>query len=48
MVLSHRAVGSMKQNILHKDSEIAFKFLALALIKASLEEGAAMLKQGSS
>jgi len=28
MVLCHRAVGSMKQNILHKDSEVAFKSLA--------------------
>jgi len=27
MILCHRVVGSMKQNILHKDSEAAFKSL---------------------
>jgi len=32
MVLSHRVVGSMKQNILMKDSEAAFKALAMRLI----------------
>ena len=32
MVLCHRAVGSMKQNILHKDSEAAFKSLARDLL----------------
>ena len=32
MVLCHRAVGSMKQNILLKDSEIAFKSLARILL----------------
>ena len=31
MVLSHRAVGSMRQNILHRDSEAAFKSLAMVL-----------------
>jgi len=31
MVLCRRAVGSMKQNILHKDSEAAFKSLARIL-----------------
>jgi len=28
MMLCHRAVGSMKQNILRKDSEVAFRSLA--------------------
>ena len=32
MVLCHRVVGSMKQNILHKDSEVAFKSLARTLL----------------
>ena len=32
MMLCHRAVGSMKQNILHKDSEGAFKSLAGILL----------------
>ena len=32
MVLCHRAVGSMRQNILHKDSEAAFHFLAKNLL----------------
>ena len=32
MILCHRAVGSMKQNILHKDSEAAFKSLARILL----------------
>ena len=31
MILCHHAVGSMKQNILRKDSEIAFKSLARIL-----------------
>jgi len=33
MILCHRAVGSMKQNILPKDSEAAFKDLARILTK---------------
>ena len=33
MVLCHRAVGSMKQNILHKDSEAAFKSLSRILLQ---------------
>jgi len=33
MVLCHRAVGSMKQNILRKDSEAAFKSLARILLR---------------
>jgi len=32
MILCHRAVGSVKQNILHKDSEPAFKSLAKILL----------------
>ena len=32
MMLCHRAVGSMKQNILHQDSEAAFKSLAGILL----------------
>ena len=32
MILCHRAVGSLKQNILHKDSEISFKSLARILL----------------
>jgi len=32
MILCSRAVGSMKQNILRKDSEAAFKGLAKFLI----------------
>jgi len=32
MILCHRAVGSMKQNILHQDSEAAFKSLARVLL----------------
>ena len=32
MILCHHAVGSMKQNILHKDSEAAFKSLARTLL----------------
>jgi len=32
MMLCHRAVGSTKQNILHKDSEAAFKSLAGVLV----------------
>jgi len=31
MMLCHHPVGSMKQNILHKDSEAAFKSLARIL-----------------
>ena len=31
MILCHRVVGSMKQNILRKDSEAAFKSLARSL-----------------
>ena len=31
MILCHRAVGSMKQNILHQDSEATFKSLATFL-----------------
>jgi len=34
MVLCHRAVGSMRQNILHKDSEAAFKHLATILLSS--------------
>ena len=32
MILCHRAVGSTKQNILRKDSEVAFKSLARILL----------------
>ena len=32
MILCHRVVGSMKQNIVHKDSELAFKHLARILL----------------
>ena len=32
MILCHRAVGSVKQSILHKDSEAAFKSLARILL----------------
>jgi len=32
MILCHRVVGSMKQNILRKDSEAAFKALARILL----------------
>ena len=35
MILCHRAVGSMKQNILHKDSEVAFKSLARIFLFSS-------------
>ena len=35
MILCHRAVDSMKQNILHKDSEAAFKSLARTLLRPS-------------
>ena len=38
MVLCHRAVGSMRQNILHKDSEAAFKSLASILLLLSQSE----------
>jgi len=38
MILCHRVVGSMKQNILHKDSEAAFKQLARLLLDSHLEE----------
>jgi len=31
MILCHRAVGSMMQNILHKDSEAAFKSRAYSI-----------------
>jgi len=37
MVLCHRAVGSMKQTILHKDSEAAFKSLARILRLSKFE-----------
>ena len=33
MMLCHRVVGSVKQNILHKDSEAAFKSLARILLE---------------
>ena len=33
MILCHRAVGSTKQNILHQDSEAAFKSLARTLLR---------------
>ena len=32
MILCHRVVGSMKQSILHKESEVAFKSLATWLL----------------
>ena len=35
MIICHRAIGSMKQNILHKNSEAAFKALARILLLAS-------------
>jgi len=35
MILCHRAAGSSKQNILRKDSEIAFKSLASTLLLLS-------------
>ena len=35
MILCHRAVGSAKQNILHRDSEAAFKSLARILLLPS-------------
>jgi len=35
MMVCHRAVGSMKQNILRKDSEVAFKSLARILLLLS-------------
>ena len=35
MILCHRAAGSMKQNILHKDSEAAFKSLARILLPST-------------
>ena len=34
MILCHRAVGSMQQNILRKDSEAAFKSLARILLQS--------------
>ena len=34
MMLCHRAVSSMKQNILRKDSEAAFKHLARILLQS--------------
>ena len=38
MILCHRVVGSMKQNILHQDSEAAFEHLArVFLLPSSLE-----------
>ena len=37
MILCHRAVGSTKQNILHKDSEAAFKELARILLLLSFK-----------
>ena len=37
MILCHRAVGSMKQNILREDSEMAFKSLARILLPYQLE-----------
>jgi len=33
LILCHRIVGSQKQNILHKDSEVAFKGLARNLLR---------------
>jgi len=38
MILSHLVVGSMKQNILRKDSEAAFKSLARRLLPSSSTE----------
>ena len=38
MLLCHRVVGSMKQNILRKDSEAAFKSLARIILPLSLSE----------
>jgi len=38
MMLCHRAVGSMRQNILLKDSESAFKSLAMILLLPSQSE----------
>ena len=32
MILCHRAVGSAKENVLSKDSEVAFKVLARILL----------------
>jgi len=37
MILCHRVVGSMKQNILHKDSEEAFKNLGRILLLLLLD-----------
>jgi len=34
MMLCHRAVGSLKQNILHQDSEAAFRSLALSELRS--------------
>ena len=36
MILCHRAVGSMKQNILRNDSKTAFKSLARILLSGDL------------
>ena len=36
MILSYRVIGSMKQNILHQDSEAAFKALARILLSQSI------------
>ena len=38
MILCHRVAGSMKQNILHKDSEAAFQALAKSLLLHSRAE----------
>ena len=38
MLICHRAVGSTKQNILRKDSEVAFKSLARVLLLLALSE----------
>ena len=35
MIICHRIAGSVKQNILHEDSEIAFKSLAGILLGLS-------------
>ena len=37
MILCHCVVGSMKQNILHKDSEAAFHSLAKVLLASQSE-----------
>ena len=48
MIMCHRAVGSMKQNVLHKYSEAAFKSLARILVLSQSNDSGVAFPRSSS